>query len=272
MFLNYIIEPFNFLFFRYAALSMLSISLLCGILGSYVILKRLSSFAGSIAHSSFGGIGLALLYGFDPLLAAIGFGVSSSLLMEWIRIRFKQDEGMLINIVWVLGMSFGIVCIQLSPGFAFDLNSFFFGNLLLISKNEILFLSALAVGIVGINAITFRLLRAITFDEEYSYVLNIPVRLISLFLLGCVAITTVLLIRAMGMMLVIGLLILPAASAKNFCRSLVNIQILGSFIALFGGTLGLYLSYYLDQASGPMIIAVLGLIYVLSLIKKKRER
>jgi zinc transport system permease protein len=126
-----------FPFFQNALYVSVLLSILCGITGSYVVLKRLSFLSGSVSHSAFGGIGVALYYGFNPLIGALGFGIGSGIIMEWIRIHYKQEADSLIGLVWALGMAIGIFFVHFSKGFAPDLNSFLFGNILLCTKEDV---------------------------------------------------------------------------------------------------------------------------------------
>lgn len=255
-------------FFQYALYACVLLSILCGIVGSYVVLKKLSFLSGSISHSAFGGIGMALYYGFNPLLGALGFGVLTAILIEWIRQQFQQERHILIALVWSLGMSIGIIFLNLYKGFAPDLNAFLFGNILLCGFDDIVIMACLSVVVLILNALYFRSLQAISFDEEYAKVMNLPVKTLNFLLSIFIGISTILLIKAVGITLAIALFILPAAIGKNLSYSLKKIQWIAVFFSLMSTVTGVFLSYFYNQPSGPMIVLTLSFFYLLSILKK----
>lgn len=255
-------------FFQYALYACVLLSILCGIVGSYVVLKKLSFLSGSISHSAFGGIGMALYYGFNPLLGALGFGVLTAILIEWIRQQFQQERHILIALVWSLGMSIGIIFLNLYKGFAPDLNAFLFGNILLCGFDDIVIMACLSVVVLILNALYFRSLQAISFDEEYAKVMNLPVKTLNFLLSIFIGISTILLIKAVGITLAIALFILPAAIGKNLSYSLKKIQWIAVCFSLMSTVIGVFLSYFYNQPSGPMIVLTLSFFYLLSILKK----
>ena len=261
-------DLFSLSFFQHALYACVLLSILCGIVGSYVVLKKLSFLSGSISHSAFGGIGMALYYGFNPLLGALGFGVLTAILIEWIRQQFQQERHILIALVWSLGMSIGIIFLNLYKGFAPDLNAFLFGNILLCGFDDIVIMACLSVVVLILNALYFRSLQAISFDEEYAKVMNLPVKTLNFLLSIFIGISTILLIKAVGITLAIALFILPAAIGKNLSYSLKKIQWIAVFFSLMSTVTGVFLSYFYNQPSGPMIVLTLSFFYLLSILKK----
>jgi zinc transport system permease protein len=256
-------------FFQNALLIGVLASIACGIIGSYVVVKKISFISGSIAHSAFGGIGLSYFFGLNPLLGATAFGLGAAMLMGSIRYKFKQQEDTLIGAIWALGMAIGILFIHYSAGYASDLFGYLFGNILLASRTECLLILLLDVVILGSVFLFYHALQAITFDEEYAKVINLPVFALYLFLLALIAITVVILIRVVGVILVIALLTLPAAAARNFTMNMKSLQFLAVIFGILSTTTGLFIAYFLDVPSGPVIIILSTAIYLISFLKFK---
>lgn len=246
-------------------------SIACGIIGSYVVIKRISSISGSIAHSAFGGIGLSYLCGLNPLLGATGFGMATALLIGGVKFKFKQQEDTLIGVIWALGMAIGILSIQFTQGYAGDLLSYMFGNILLISNTDLWIVGYLDLGILLSVSFLFYPLRAITFDEEYAEILNIPVKKLYLLLLELITLTTVILLKAVGIILVIALLTLPAAAAKNLTQDLKIMMGIAVLLGCVATTVGILASYLLNLPSGPLIIMVSSGLYLLSLFVRQKK-
>jgi zinc transport system permease protein len=266
------IEMFSAPFFQNALFAGLLASLACGIVGAYIVVKRISFISGSIAHSCFGGIGIAYFLGVSPLGGAMVFGLGTSMAIGAIRKKFKQQEDTLIGAVWALGMAIGIIFINLTAGYAPDLFSYLFGNILLTSLSDVWILIGLDAAILLTVAVFYRAFQAIAFDEDYATILNLPVYLLYLLLLALVAVTTVILIKVVGVILVIALLTLPAAAAKNFCRDLAQMMVLATLFGAVATASGIVLSYVLNLPSGPVIIIISTLIYVVSLAWKLKAK
>ena len=257
-------------FLHYAWIVGLLASVACGVIGAYVVVKRISFISGSIAHAAFGGIGLSYFLGIAPLLGATAFGLISAMVMGAIRYRYQQQEDTLIGAIWAVGMALGLLFIHLSSGYASDLFGYLFGNLLLSTAKETGMILGLNALILTVVIRFFRGFQAITFDEEYAKVLNLPVFALYLGLLALIALTTVILIRVVGVILVIALLTLPAATAKNFTTNLKHLQIAAVLIGMSATSLGLWLSYIFNLPTGPLIILVTAFLYVGSFFLKPR--
>lgn len=253
-------------FFQNAVLTAILSSVACGIIGSYVVVKRMVSLSGGISHAAFGGVGLGYLLGVDPLTGAFGFATVVALGIGVLKERAGQHLDTLVGAVWAAGMAVGIVCISLAPGYAPDLFSYLFGNILLVPSRDILMMGILCILIVGVVATLYLPLQAVTFDEEYARVMNLPVTWLSLLLLVLVALTVVMLIRVVGIILVIALLTLPAATARGHVHRLPTLMLAAVCIGLVCTLGGLGISYLLDIPSGATIILMATAAYALSLI------
>ena len=256
-------------FFQNALLIGILASIACGIIGPFVVAKRISFLSGSIAHSSFGGIGLAYFLGFNPLVGAAVFSVVSALGIGVVSKKFKKNEDAAIGAMWSLGMAIGLVFIYLTPGYSADLFSYLFGNILMTSSTDLTLAVILNVIIITSVFVLYRWLVAIIFDEEFAEVTNIAVFPIYLFLLCLVALTIVILIRIVGVILVIALLTLPAATAQIFNKSFQKIIYWSIFFGCLFTTTGIILSYCLNLPSGPMIIFTAVFVYIVSLTRNK---
>lgn len=256
-------------FFRNAVIAGLIASIACGIIGSYVVVKRLVSVSGGLAHAAFGGIGLGYLLGFDPVAGAVGFTAGIALLMGLIREKMHQHIDTLVGAVWAGGMAAGILFIALSPGYAPELFGFLFGNILLIPTGDLVLMGVLALVIGVVVTVLFTQLEAVTFDEEYAKVMNLPVTGLFLLLMFLIALTVVVLIRVVGIILVIALLTLPAAIAREYSSRLPVMMILSAGFAAIFTLGGLFLSYELDVPSGATIILLAAGGYGLMLLARR---
>ncbi|ABN56747.1 MULTISPECIES: metal ABC transporter permease [Methanoculleus] len=254
-------EILGFEFFRNALIAGVLASVACGIIGTYVVVRRMVSVSGGISHAAFGGIGLGYFLGIDPLLGATGFTVATALGMGTLQLRARQQMDTIIGAVWAAGMAIGILFVYLTPGFAPDLFSYLFGNILLVPRGDILLMGVLVVIIVAVVALLYRELQAITFDPDYATVMNLPVERLSLLLLVLIALTVVMLIRVVGIILVIALLTLPAAISRLYTTRIRSMMLLAVILGIVFTVAGILLSYLLDVPSGATIILVSTLAY-----------
>ena len=252
------LEVLQYEFMRNALIAGLLAAIACGIVGVYVVVKRIIFISGGIAHASFGGIGLGYLIGISPVLGALVFSLASALGMGYVTRRTRLPEDTAIGILWAIGMALGIIFIGLAPGYAPDLFSYLFGNILTVPTSDLLLMLILDAAIIGIVIAFYKEFLALSFDEEYSTVVGIPVEPLYLLLLCMIALTVVILLRIVGMILIIALLTIPAALARQFTYDLRKMMILA---IVFGALLtfgGLWLSYVLDLASGATIVLLGG--------------
>ncbi len=239
-------------------------SIACGVIGSYIIVKRIVFITGGIAHTAYGGIGLGYLLGFNPLIGAVGFSLGAAGFISYMRKRNNENEDILIGLMWAFGMALGILFISFVPGYVPDLMSYLFGNILTISGTEIWLMFSLDLVIVGIVVLLFKQLRAVTFDEEFSQTTGMPVDRLYFLLMSLIAITIVVLIKLVGIILVIALLSIPSAISIKFNKSLKGMMFTSIILALAFMLVGLLLSYYLNLPSGSTIIMIAVFSYLLS--------
>jgi zinc transport system permease protein len=253
-----VVEILQYEFMQNALMAGLLAAIACGIVGTYVVVKRIIFISGGIAHASFGGIGLGYFIGISPVIGALFFSLASALGIGYITRRTRLPEDTAIGVLWAVGMALGIVFIGLAPGYAPDLFSYLFGNILTVPDSGLLLMLILDVVIIGIVVAFYKEFLALTFDEEYSTVLGIPVEALYLLLLCMIALTVVILLRIVGMILIIALLTIPATLARQFTYDLRKMMLLAIAFGVLLTFGGLWLSYILDLASGATIVLLGG--------------
>ena len=251
----------NFGFFRNAFLAAFLASITCGIIGTYIVSRRIVFISGGITHASFGGIGMGYYFGFDPIAGAIIFGILSALGIEFFTKKADLREDSAIAMLWSLGMALGVIFIFLTPGYAPNLMSYLFGNILTVSRQDLIYLTLLAVFVIGFFLTFYRMILFVSFDEEFALTNNVPVRLFNALLISLVALTIVLNIRVVGIILVMSLLTIPQAIANLFTKRFDFMIIYSILFGLLGSVTGLTFSYIYDIPSGAAIIFTLVVLY-----------
>jgi zinc transport system permease protein len=249
-------EIFSYDFMINAILASVLASIACGIIGSYIVIKRLVFLSGGIAHSAYGGIGLGYLLSFNPIFGAVGSSILGAIFVSKMRKNKSENEDTLIGIIWAFGMALGVLFIGLAPGYAPDLMSYLFGNILTVSTTEIWLMISVDVIVIAVVALFFKEFQSITFDEEYAKTTGLNVDFYYLILFILIAITIVLLIKLVGIILVVALLTIPAAISKLFSKSLKSMMFYSIALGLLFTLVGLLLSYYLNLPSGSAIIVL----------------
>ena len=261
--LTFIQEVFQYRFLSNALLAALLTGLSCGIVGTYIVSRRLVFLSGGITHASFGGIGLAYYLGLNPIAGAMVFAVLSALSIDLLSGRSKVREDSAIGILWALGMAAGIVFIYMTPGYTPNLMSFLFGNILTVTDDIIRANLVLDIVLVGVLALMYRPILYVSFDREYARTQKVKTRLVNNLMLVLVAATIVLTIRLVGIMLLVSLLTIPPVIANLFTRSYKKITWTATALASGAGVTGLYISYHTNFPSGATIILVLGGVFLL---------
>lgn len=268
---------FNNPFLLHTLLAGCAAALTGGIIGSYAVVKKIVSISGSIAHSVLGGMGVCLWlkirFGFTfltPFIGALVAGLISAFLMGWIHLKYKEREDTAIAAIWAIGMSIGVIFINITPGYNTELIDFLFGNILWVSKNDIFLLFGLNALILFVVIRFYKPLLAICFDEEQARLKQLPVQAFYFLLLSLVAISIVLLIQVVGAILVVTMLAIPAAIAAIFARSLLQMMLLATACGLMLTLVGILLSYQLNWPPGATISLVSSSCYAGALLFKKK--
>ncbi len=256
-----LIELLQYTFFQHALLGSLFASIACGIIGTYIVTRRLVFISGGITHASFGGIGIGLYAGVSPILSAAVFSVLSAFGVEWLSKRSDMREDSAIAVFWTFGMAVGIIFSFLAPGFTPDLSSYLFGNILTITQSDIWMLAILSGVLTLFFSIFLRPILAIAFDREFARSQRMPVAAFEYMLMMFIALTIVSCLRMVGIVLAISLLTLPQMTANLFTHNFKRIIWLSILLGYASCIGGLFLSYSLQVPSGASIIFVSILIY-----------
>ncbi len=263
---------------RHAVLVGLLSSVAFGIVGSFVVTRRVTFIAAAIAHSVLGGIGAVLylrahtgLTWLEPVHGALPAALFSALIIGLVSLRAKEREDTVIGAVWAVGMALGLLLLAKTPGYNKDTMSYLFGDILLITKRDVWMVAGLDILVTAVAVFFYNKLLAVCFDEEFARTRGLAVDYYYLLLLCLIAVTIVLLVYLVGIVLVIALLTLPAAVAGQFSRRMARIMIMAVILCMVFSTAGIALSYPYDLPSGPMII-VTGAAAYLAVLAVKRLR
>lgn len=254
-------------------------SVASGVIGSYVVVRRISYIAGGIAHCVLGGLGAACYlretqgWGFlHPLYGAVAAALLAAVIIGLVSLRARQREDTVIGALWAIGMALGIVFILKTPGYAIDPMSYLFGDILLVTRRELWLLAGLDVLIVGVGLLCYNQLQAVCFDEEFARLRGLNVEAYYLLLLCLTALTVVLLVSVVGIVMVIALLTLPVAIAGHFCRTLAQLMFVSAVLSMVFTSSGLALCYAPELPPGATTILLAALAYVLVLAGKRLWR
>jgi zinc transport system permease protein len=262
-------EVLQFEFMRNALAAGLLASLICGIMGSLVVVNRIVFLSGGIAHAAYGGIGLAFFFGWPYLSGTLAFSLAAAMVMAVISLRARHRADTVIGVLWAVGMATGIVLIDLTPGYNVDLMSYLFGSILTVPVSDLWIMLFLALGIVAVNVYFYQDFLAMSYDEEFARVRGVAVAPLYFLLVAMLAVTVVLIIQVVGLILVIALLTIPTFIAEKYAPSLAKMMILASVLNMGFTLCGLWLAYRYNLTSGAAIILVAGSGFFLTLALDK---
>lgn len=260
---------FQYVFMRNALLAAILSSIVCGIIGTIIVEKKLVSMSGGIAHTSFGGIGLGYLLGIEPIIGGLVFSVLASLSIPVINRNTKTNADTIIGIFWSVGMALGIFFISLMPGYPPDMTTYLFGDILTVSGVYLKAMVVLTLIVIIIIGTKFDYWKAYLFDEEFAKLMKLPVKTYERTLFVLIAFSIVVLLKVVGIILVIALLTIPPATAKLFSYNLKSMMLISIMVGMIYSIGGLYISYTFDIASGASIILFAASTYFILLIIKK---
>ena len=254
-------EILRYTFFQNALMGGLLASILCGLVGTYIVTRRLVFISGGITHASFGGVGLGVFLGINPIVSAMAFAIASACGVEWMSGKKTVREDSAIALFWTLGMSVGIICCFLTPGFMPDLPSFLFGNILTIGTSDLILLAILSLVVVLLFVLFDDTIMSVAFDPIFARTQNMPVKLIEYLMMTLIAMTIVATLRLVGIVLAISLLTIPQMTANIFVSRFRPMAWLSVFFAAIYCIAGLAVSYLLNVPSGASIIFVSIVVY-----------
>ena len=256
-------EILQYAFFQNALAGSLLASIVCGFIGTYIVTRRLVFISGGITHASFGGIGLGVFSGINPVISAMVFAVLSACGVQWLSQRGDVREDSAIAVFWTFGMSVGIICCFLTPGFMPDLPSFLFGSILTIGKADLWLLAGLSIVVTAIFTLFYRSILSVSFDNCFARSQHLPVTFIEYMMMALIAMTIVSTLRMVGIVLAISLLTIPQMTANLFTYSFKRMIGLSIVIGWADCLSGLAISYALNVPSGASIIFVSIILYAL---------
>lgn len=257
-------ELLEYAFFRNALLGSLFASIACGIIGTYIVSRRLVFISGGITHASFGGLGIGFYFSLPPILSAMVFSIFSAFGIQWLSRKQGVREDSAIAVFWSLGMALGIMLTFLTPGYAPNLSEYLFGNILTITPADIVALAFLSLVLVLFFAFFYHAIVSVSFDTEFAQTRRIPTQFIEYTLMLFISVTIVLSIRLVGIVLLMSLITVPQMTANLFTVKYSKIIYLSILLSFVGCVAGLLLSYYLNVPSGAFIIFVLIIMFFIT--------
>jgi len=258
-------EALQFDFMQNALLAGLLTSVICGVIGTLVVVNRIVFLSGGIAHAAYGGIGLAYFCGWPYLLGMLGFALGSAVIMALVTLKMKHRADTIIGVVWAVGMATGIILLDLTPGYNVDLMSYLFGSILTVPTSDLWIMLWVGVLICGVVTYYYNDFLAMSYDEEFAQIRGVPVRFLYLLLIGMIALAIVVIIQIVGLILVIALITIPPFIAEKYVRSLFKMMIISSLLGMIFTVSGLWLAYAYNLTSGASIILVAGTGFFVSL-------
>ncbi len=260
------IDALHFEFMRNALIAGCFASLICGVIGSFVVVNRLVFLAGGIAHAAFGGIGLAFFLGIPYLLGTLGVSLMAAMIMTAVVLNNKDRADTFIGILWAIGMATGIILLDMTPGYNVNLMSYLFGSILAVPGSDLWWMLGLSVFTLFSTGFFYRDLLAISYDDEFARLRGVPVNLIYFLFIGLVAVSIVIIIRVVGLILVIALLTIPPYIAEKYSNSLAQMMGLSTLLAVLFNFSGLWVAYTYNLTSGATIILMAAAAFFISMI------
>ena len=255
----------HFEFMRHALLAGLLASVICGVMGSLVVVNRMVLLSGGIAHAAYGGIGLAFFLRWPYMLGTLLFSTAAALVMAMVSLKAKHRADAIIGVIWAVGMAIGIILLDLTPGYNVDLMSYLFGSILTVPRGDLWIMFALGLVMVSMVWFFYTDLLALSYDEEFARIRGVPVKALYLMLVVLLAVAVVLIIQVVGLILVIALLTIPPFIAEKFSRTLAQMMGWSVLLSMLFTMGGLFMAYRLNLSAGACIILVAGFSFFLSL-------
>jgi len=266
------LDMLQYEFIQNAIIAGILVSFASGIIGSLIVVNRMVFLAGGIAHTSYGGIGLAVYFGFPIFLGASIFACAAALLMAFITLKNRNRIDTFIGLIWAVGMAIGIILIDMTPGYNVDLLSYLFGSILAVSHEDLYYMGGLLFVIVTIMLFWYREILAVSYDSEYANLRSINVPFFYTLILVLSALTVVIAIKVVGLILVIALLTIPIYIAEKISNTLATMMLYSGVLSTVFTLLGLFLSYTYDLTSGASIIMVSAFGLILFFLLEKLQK
>ena len=237
----------------------------CAIIGTYIVVKRISLITGSISHATFGGLGIAYFFGFDPFLGGALFGVFSGASIGVLQTKAQKRLDTLLSFLWAFGMAIGLIFVYATPGYSTELFTYLFGNIFLISDRQLLNLVGINIVIIIVIGLTFNTVKTVLFDEEFAEVRGLPIMATYLIFYILVGLTIIVILSIIGVIMLIAFLTLPAAIALFYQKTIKRTMIMAGLILSFSNLAGLFIAHWVRLPPSPIIVLILSLLYLISL-------
>jgi zinc transport system permease protein len=264
------IEALQLEFMRNALAAGILVSLVCGVIGTLVVVNRIVFLAGGIAHAAYGGIGLAFFMDWPFVAGTTSFSLLAAAAMAAVTLKAKHRADAMVGVIWAVGMAAGVILLDLTPGYNVDLMSYLFGSILAVPASDLWQMGAIGAGVILVVTWYYNDFLAMSYDDEFARLRNVPVTFLYCLLLGMIAVTVVMIIRVVGLILVIALLTIPPFIAEKFTGSLRSMMVASSALSCLFTLTGLWLSYLLNLTSGATIILVAAAGFLLAHIWGRR--
>ena len=256
--MDFFYDIFRYEYLMNALLAAVFAGITCGIVGTYVVARRMVFLCGGVTHASFGGLGIAVYMGANPIAGAMVFAVLSALGIEWAGDRGRIREDSAIGIIWSVGMAVGALFMSLTPGYTSgDLSSYMFGSIVTVTTRDVATLGVLTLFCIVGAVLWWRPVMYLAFDRDFAASQGIATRAASYIMAVIVALTIVLSIRVMGIVLLLSLFTIPAVTANAMPKSYAAITRWAAVLAVAGAVVGLFISYNLEVPPGASIIFTL---------------
>lgn len=266
------LETLSYDFIQNALLAGIIVSIITAIIGTLVVVNKMVFLSGGIAHSAYGGVGLAMFFSLPMLLTTSVFCVLVTILIAFASYKNKENLEIMIGLTWAVGMSFGILLVDLTPGYHTDLMTYLFGSILAVTTNDIYYMGALLVGIFAIVVVFYRDILAVSYDREYANLRGVKTKFFYTLILILSSLAIVISIKVVGLILIIALLTIPIYISSFFSKNLMSMMIIASILSMIFTVIGLAVSYQFDLSSGPSIIMASSLtaliVFIFKSIKK----
>jgi len=260
------LEALQFEFMRNALMAGLMASLICGIMGTLVVVNRVVFLSGGIAHAAYGGIGLSFFMGWSFLAGTMGFALIAAFIMAAVTLRAKHRADTVIGVIWAVGMAVGIVLLDLTPGYHVDLLSYLFGSILSVPGSDLMIMLTVGFVILAVVGYFYKDFIAMAYDEEFAMARGVPVRGLYFLLIGLLALSIVMIIQIVGLILVIAMLTIAPHMVEKYTKSMLAMMLWSGLLNVGFTLIGLWLAFRFNLTSGAAIILVAGTVFALDFV------
>jgi len=260
------LEALQFEFMRNAVMAGLMAGLICGVMGTLVVVNRVVFLSGGIAHAAYGGIGLSFFMGWSFLYGTMGFALAAAFIMAAVTLKAKHRADTIIGVIWAVGMAVGIVLLDLTPGYHVDLMSYLFGSILTVPASDLLIMLSLILIVSCVVGYFYKDLIAMAYDEEFARARGVPVKGLYFLLIGTLALCIVMIIQVVGLILVIAMLTIAPFMVEKYTRSMAAMMLWSGLLNICFTLCGLWLAFRFNLTSGATIILVAGTVFTLDFL------